>query len=55
MSGLTWDRVEPVEPCDSPDGHAPVDIMSMGSTVPEAVLCGRCPRAYTVVVLPRDD
>lgn len=52
---MRWERVEPVEPCDSPDGHRPVSIVVGGTTVPVAILCNNCIHSYTVVVFEDDD
>ncbi len=50
MSNVTWDRVEPAEPCVSPDGHDFLDVNTMGSHVPERVVCPRCHRDWQIVV-----
>lgn len=52
--GIRWERLPPSEPCDSPDGHDYVDLMEGGSRIPAEVLCSRCSRYWTVLVLPRE-
>lgn len=49
-----WERVEPVLPCDSPDGHDYNDVYDGSSHIPVGSICGRCSRWWTIVVLPRD-
>lgn len=52
---MRWERVEPVKPCTSPDGHDSIDVVTMRSHIPERVLCPRCGEPWQVVVLPEDE
>lgn len=51
---MRWERVPPPEPCTSPDGHSPVDVMTFGSDVPVDVRCDRCGRSFQVVVFEEE-
>jgi len=51
-NAIHWERLDPDKPCSSPDGHTPMDVMTMASEVPVSVFCQRCGQAYSVVVLP---
>jgi 5-methylcytosine-specific restriction endonuclease McrA len=39
VSDVQWERLEPAEPCASPDGHDYVDVMSPRSRIPARCLC----------------
>jgi len=52
VSRVHWERLDPEKACSSPDGHCPVDVMTMASEVPVSVFCQRCGSAYTVIALP---
>ena len=47
---MKWERIEPDEPCDSPDGHSMTDLMTFGSKIPARLLCSRCGRQGAIVV-----
>jgi hypothetical protein len=49
-----WERIEPPEPCASPDGHDHVDVASMRSDIPERVFCPRCHREWQIVTWDDD-
>lgn len=49
---MNWDRVEPVRPCSSPDGHGYVDIETVDRRIPVRAICPRCGEDWHVVVMP---
>lgn len=45
-----YERIEPVEPCVSPDGHDHIEVFSYESPIPQDIVCSRCGKFWTIVV-----
>lgn len=50
MTGIHWERLEPAQPCASPDGHDWVDAQSLSSPAPDHSVCLRCAAVAEIVV-----
>ena len=51
----TYDRLAPVGPCVSPDGHEWVETQRLCDYVPEAIFCPRCGKPWAVVTFKTDE
>ena len=46
---IAYDRLAPIGPCVSPDGHEYVEVFTMASRIPEEVFCPNCGKQWTIV------
>lgn len=52
---MKWERVEPVEPCASPDGHEHRDTYGVGHYIPVVIQCMNCGARYGIRILEEDE